>query len=321
MEEIKLFSEGPVNTELINKSWEASFQKAFPKGYWDWRFRNNPFEKEIKACYVISEGLLAAYYSVSPLIINLPSGKKAKAGLMNMGFTHPDFQGRGYYVKINQLLHERLKEEGYACCFGFANHNSHYPYRRYIGWNDLSVLNIFNRSYLKLHDLKSKIPDLKIEIRSMDLKGIEIASNLSVCSEDLIYTPRIFEFLKWRILDNPKNVYEYCKISLSGKIIALIIFKVYQNTSVDIMEFFYNREIEKDKNNILLESLNYIQNLKRNDINLWSNLFTEEHIVLEKHGFKESNFSTYFGIMNFTAESQFLDYKNWHYRFIDSDVY
>jgi hypothetical protein len=70
------------------------------------------------------------------------------------------------------------------------------------------------------------------------------------------------------------------------------------------MEFFYDSEIVKDKNDILIESLNYIQFHRKVDINIWSNLHSEEHLVLEKNGFMETKFSTYFGVIKFKRGSR-----------------
>jgi hypothetical protein len=321
MEEFNIFWEKPIDIKLIRKSWEAAFKRSFPEGYWEWRFLNNPFDKNVKAAYVKCDGVLAAYYSVSPLEMRLPNGQLVKAGLMNMGFTHPDYQGKGYYIKINRLLHAKLKDEGYLCVFGFANQNSHYPYRKYLHWNDLSVTNDFCRSLIRFNELILEIPTSSTKIKKVDSTILEKASTLSACCEDLIHIPRVLKFLNWRILNNAVNNYEYYQVIKNDKIVAITIFKVYNNKSIDIMEFFYDSEIVKDKNDILIESLNYIQFHRKVDINIWSNLHSEEHLVLEKNGFMETKFSTYFGVIKFKGEAGLLKYKNWHYRFIDSDVY
>jgi len=60
---------------------------------------------------------------------------------------------------------------------------------------------------------------------------------------------------------------------------------------------------------------------KVNRINIWSNLYTEEHIQLEKLGFRETYFNTYFGIIPFKNYKEIFDVRNWHYRFIDSDLF
>jgi len=321
MEEVCYFSEKPIDLGLIQASWEAAFKRSFPNKYWNWRFLENPFENEIKVAYIINNETVAAYYAVSPLLIQMPDGQIVKSGLMNMGFTHPDFQGKNYYLKINNFLHERLKSENYNCCFGFANHNSHYPYRKYLNWHDLSILSNIKRTFH--HEIKNSdnISELSFEISGIDESIIQQASLFNTCQKGLIHAPRSFSFLKWRILNHPFNKYECCRIYKSKKLCAIIFFKEYNQQVIDIIEYLFDPDIVAEKDKTLCMTLNYIQNSREMEISLWSNLYSEEHIQLEKYGFVEQSFSTYFGIINFNNHPSLNSIANWHYRYIDSDVY
>ena len=50
-------------------------------------------------------------------------------------------------------------------------------------------------------------------------------------------------------------------------------------------------------------------------------LHTEEHLILEKIGFREETVTTHFGVIDFTGQDGISDIRNWHYRFLDSDLY
>jgi hypothetical protein len=54
---------------------------------------------------------------------------------------------------------------------------------------------------------------------------------------------------------------------------------------------------------------------------MWSNLHSTEHVELEKFGFQETVFSTYFGVILFDKIPELAKYKKWHYRLMDSDVF
>ena len=56
-------------------------------------------------------------------------------------------------------------------------------------------------------------------------------------------------------------------------------------------------------------------------INMWSNLNSEEHLMLEKIGFIECQFNAYFVYYPINIIFNNIDIKDMHYRFIDSDVY
>lgn len=319
-----LFQEYPIDFESVKKSWKEAFVRDIEIKYWYWRFENNPYDSQIKAAYIIDEDEVAAFYAVSPCQIVLPENQIVKAGLMNMGFTHPRFQGKGYYLKVNQLLHNQLKQEGYACCFGFANHNSHYPYRKHLGWKDLSLLTNFERKPGDLERGSYFTFGNKYIIEEANNENISKIAKFSVLNESRIVVRRDNEFLQWRIVNNPIHKYYVLKPNAGQSPEVVIVYKIYQNETVDILEIFYNAEANHSQLELyseIIESLNFLQNCYKAKLSLWSNLYSEEHLQLEKAGFREATFSTYFGIQNFTNNSDLEKISNWHFRYIDSDVY
>ncbi|MCU0379381.1 MAG: GNAT family N-acetyltransferase [Bacteroidales bacterium] len=319
-ESIHLYKDRPVEQNLIRNSWEAAFGREMPDGYWDWWFRGNPFDAEPKIAYIMCDGVVAAYYAVTPLLARLLDDTIERCGLMNMGFTHPDYQGRGYYLIINRLLHDSLKDEKYSFLFGFANHNSHYPYRRHLGWNDLAVQNIFCRGLKEIRKVSDEKCSITFSLSGLDAKAIEFMSGSKTCERGVCIV-RSREYLEWRLLNHPVNRYECCEARINGKTAAILVYKKYRNTHIDAIEFFYSPEFTQVKDSLLVQSLDFLQHNTARDANIWSGLYTDEHLLLEKHGFVESGFSAYFGMIGLKSRPELMDIRNWHYRLIDSDVF
>ena len=99
MSKVEIYHNKPLSIDLIKDTFEASFNIIFDKEYWQWRFLNNPNNKKTYISYIVENGVLAAYYAVSPMIIII-DGKEEKVALSNMTMTHPDFRGRGYFKKL-----------------------------------------------------------------------------------------------------------------------------------------------------------------------------------------------------------------------------
>ncbi|MDD3235127.1 MAG: GNAT family N-acetyltransferase [Candidatus Cloacimonetes bacterium] len=324
MPEIKYFWENPVDLSLIREAWEAAFSRVLPVSTWEkvwiWRFQANPACEQALAAYILEDDRIACFYAVSPMTIMHPDGSKIKSGLMNMGFTHPEFQGRGYYLELNVRMHERLKSMGYECLFGFANHNSHYSYRKHLNWQDLSLLTNFQllKNTVKSGLLKNG------EYQTDDIELNEtVVDSMGSCfvTEERYHIQRSAAFLKWRLIENPTQKYLCLTTFRSGDILAYTVYKRFGRNEVDIMEIFYTTIGLTAYKEILASIMSCLLSKGINSINIWSNLFSDEHLELEKMGFREHNVSTHFGVIDFSGRKDISLISNWHYRFIDSDVY
>ena len=317
MSKIELYHNKPLSLDLIEKTFEASFNIEFDKAYWEWRFLNNPNSNKTYISYIIEDEVLAAYYAVSPLKI-MVDGKEQKIALSNMTMTHPNYRGRGYFKKLAQKLFENLKNEGFVGVFGFANHNSHYGFRKYLNWADFASLNIFNlkaNNFIPPNNLDYKIEFTIENINSDSLKYLSKLEAVHIAKTHLI---RDEENIKWRLLNNPSNQYKVQIGKANDEVKSLLFFKNY-NTEIDIIEFYYNSEIQA--NELLIHNIDALIKNENTAINIWSNLHSEEHLLLEKHGFQETIFNSYFGLIPLDNNNKLLDFSNWHYRFLDSDIF
>ena len=320
MKKIQLYFKKELSLKQINDTFIKSFNQKFNLEYWKWRFLQNPNNKKIYISYVIENDILASYYAVSPCTIYL-NGIKHKIALSNMTMTHPDYQGKGYFKQVALGLYSKLKEDGFIGVYGFANKNSHYGFRKYLNWHDLAAINTFQVKQDSFRYFLLKMKDeFDFEVQKIADNKLDFIDNM-VINKSIINLSRDKKNIRWRLSDNPDNKYFVLNIIKENQISGTLLFKYFNTEEVDIMEFFIDQNVYNIKSEIIGAGINYLLKDKAKKINIWSNLHSSEHLYLEKLGFNEKDFNTYFGVIPFVSDSILLDVKNWHYRFFDSDVY
>ncbi len=321
--EIKKYSEKEIPFEIISETFKASFHKDLEKEYWEWRFLTNPNDKKKYIHYITDNEKLAAYYAVSPNTLILKDGQTFKVALSNMTMTHPEYQGHGFFSKIAKSLFEELKENGYKAVYGFANHNSHYGFRKNLGWIDLFALNSFK---LEQNDLKKKNNKSIFNFKISELTEDHLQNTTTmICSENYISLTRDVDNLRWRLLNNPSVKYQSLEVYKDNTLCLMIFFKFFGEIEIDVLELFFMKDPRENKNILLFEAFQFLIESYRKNLNIWSNLNSDEHLYLESIGFKETSFSTYFGVIPLTDDRLINSYitnnRLWHFRFFDSDIY
>jgi hypothetical protein len=320
MSEVSFYFDTPIDLSKIRATFELCFNQKFDEKYWKWRFTKNPFSNKIYISYIMKDETLASYYAVSPCKINF-KGETSLMALSNMTMTHPDFRGKGYFTLLANELFRVLKNDNYIGVYGFANNNSHYGFRKNLRWQDLSILNEFSVAEISKRTQRFlSSSDFVCEVVDVDYNLNQKVNQFEYVKEKITVI-RSFEYLKWRINDNPSQKYFACVVIKDNNIVGYIPFKKYQQ-SIDLMDYLYSPELREQKNIILISGINHLLNTYQSKVNIWSNLFSDEHLNLEKFGFTEKKFYTYFGVIPFNQNDDYLlNYKNWHIRFTDSDVF
>jgi len=226
-------------------------------------------------------------------------------------------RGKGYFKQLANSLFDNLKDNNFIGIFGFANHNSHYGFRKYLNWQDLSILNLFQVKPNQFRNIKIIDNGIKLSYEDLTDELITAISNLKVVNSNKIHIKRDSKNIEWRLKNNPSNVYKTQVGRLNNQIVSILLYKKYKN-EIDILEFFFSNI---DNSELLNYHISNLITKFNSTINLWSNLHSLEHINLEKQGFQETNFNTYFGVIPFIDNPKLVEYKNWHYRFIDSDIF
>ena len=320
MKKIKFYFEEELSLKQINDTFMKSYDQKLNIEYWKWRFLQNPNNEKVYISYIMENDIIASYYAVSPCTIYL-NGIEHKIALSNMTMTHPDHQGKGYFKQVASGLYYKLKEDGFIGVYGFANANSHYGFRKYLNWHDLAAINTFQVEQNSFRYFLLKMKDeFDIELQKIDNKQLDIIDNM-VINKSIINLSRNKKNIRWRLLDNPDNKYFALNIIKENKISGTLLYKYFNTEEIDILEFFINQEVYNIKDEIIGAGVYYLLKDKVKKINIWSNLYSSEHLYLEKIGFLEKDFNTYFGVIPFVNDNILLDIKNWHYRFFDSDVY
>jgi hypothetical protein len=319
LEQVKFFWEEPVDLSLIASSWEAAFKRKFAYDEWEWRFINNSYISDIYSSYITVKGLLASFYAVSPLALVTPEAEKLKTGLMVAGLTHPEFRSKRYFVQTIEELNRVLSQKGFDFIFAFANHNSHYSVRKYLNWQDIGIITNFTLNTASATSMQS---NTAFSVTDLPLTGdlTEKLSHFIVCS-DKYHVDRSSVYLNWRILQHPTKKYRAAGVWLGSELRAVVIYKSYNATEADLMEIFYAEESDLASEHILSALVAFLTRNGASKLNIWSNLFSDEHLCLEKLGFAEDRFSAYFGLIKLNNQSVSTQISDWHYRFLDSDVY
>lgn len=314
--DIKFYYDDPISVDLIEATFKKSFSRDFDRKYWDWRFLKKPRNSKTYINYIIENNELAAYYAITPEIIYIDQ-KPHKIALSNMTMTHPDYQGKGYFKLLANAMYDELKKDNFIAVYGFANSNSHYGFRKYLNWKDLSILNIFK---LKKEDFRGFLIKKSTSLKISILENIDFTTcELNNILKKKTHISRDKEDLNWRLKENPNNTYQILEAK-TNTVSMKIIFKSYKN-EIDIIEVFDNCADSSEYELFLTNSIHYLMETVAETINLWSNLHDLEHLFLEKIGFKEDAFNTYFGIIPLKNVNKLDNIKNWHYRFYDSDIF
>lgn len=318
---IKLFEydKAPLQVGEIQELFFRSFNQKIDNEYWFWRFKNNPNSEKVYIVYAKDGDQLVAYYAVSPVKINTSNGERMVA-LSNMTMTHPDYQGKGLFKQLASQLFDLLKEDGFDGVFGFANNNSHYGFRKNLGWIDISILNVLScaSNQFRSHILKIN-EDYNFQIVAPEKLDLSNFDSLNRTNQPIstVFDSKMYD---WRFIDIPNKTYKCVEFSLGQTLLGIVAFKEYGD-DIDLMEYWYNENTHIDKDTGLIHILNFIFKTYSGNINIWSNIHTSEHLILEKFGFQETHFNSYFGFIPFTNDDDYLKLSNWHYRFTDSDIF
>jgi hypothetical protein len=298
MIEFRDYDQEPLKIENIKHLFELSFKRKFNIDNWRWRFENNPVQERVYISYAFEKNKLISYYAVSPQIFNVKSENK-KMALSMMTMTHPEFSGRGLFRKLAENVYKNLKEDGFNCVYGFANTNSHYGFRKYLNWQDLTAV------YNLKHD-STNINNKEIIHKPTVYNSNNIIINNNISSK---LNKEIYD---WRFVKNPNH--NYFEFITSNK--SKFIYKIYNKDTLDIVyHFSSSNKFSVD----LMEFLKYFSSTFK--INIWINLNSEKHIIAEKLKFKPSSFNSYLGIIPLNSDEYIMDYKNWDINMMNSDIF
>jgi len=294
------------------------FNKEMTLEAWNWRFKNNPFTKDV-FIYLMWEGeQLIGHYAVSPVEMKL-QGKVIKTALSMTTMTHPDHGGKGIFSKLAANLYKDLKEEfGYKFIWGFPNNNSHYGFIKNLGWQDIAVIPMLSGKISELRLKKEEKVPFNLGGNFDDNTVVKINNS----GKD-IKINKTQAYLEWRYTNNPTANYKILQLENgNGTAVYKVInsFEEDGGYEIDLMELSFEDDI-----NILNRLLNSIINnepdIKLIQFNIWKSIFSSNRILLEKLGFKITQPLTYLGYLDFDNSKLISHYQNWEIGLGYSDVF
>lgn len=313
--EIKNYKKG--DEIYILDLFKTSFKKDMNKSFWEWRFLNNPFTKDLYIKLMWDGNKLIGHYAVSPINMII-DGIVVKTALSMTTMTHPDYGGQGIFSKLAESLYEDLRDDGYKMVWGFPNNNSHYGFNKNLKWNDIALQGMMT---LDVNDYFNKSITTTVDYELLNTFNNSIVNSLN-SSTKIVKVHRTIDYLNWRYLSNPTENYKIIKLKDTNSFIIYKVFTSFVDSTkkeVDIMDFYFNAKLDNLKN-LLFAVLNEEDSVTQ--FNLWDSLFSDNQIVLEKAGFRINAPVTYLGYRNLDEfNGSEHDYKNWEVRFSYSDVF
>ncbi|WP_107942123.1 GNAT family N-acetyltransferase [Metasolibacillus fluoroglycofenilyticus] len=295
--------------ESLNKLFSMTFEREIHPEYLRWRYLQNPSE-DLLVAVAIENNEIVANYSASPCSI-IFNGQTYKTALSMTTMTHPEYNGRGLFTKLADLLYLEMKKRGYSLIWGFPNNNSHGIFKSKLGWEDIYEIPTFKLELSKTRDiLIEKTYTLELDNTFENFKAYPIRRKIQV--------EKSKEFYKWRYTNNPINEYFNCNLKYLEEYKANIVYKNFGD-SVDIVEI--EGESDEFKLILLQKLILELKDQGKRDINCWLNISGNLHNLLERIGFYNTSPITYFGGKNLGGNLEICNYKIWDISMGDSDVY
>ena len=290
------------------------FNREISEEFLTWRYLNNPLE-DILVNAALENNKVIANYSVSPCKICV-NGNIEKAALSMTTMTHPDFRGRGLFVKLANSLYEKMKEYDYRAVIGFPNRNSHFIFVNRLNWRDVCEMPTMK---LNLSTIGSLVNYRSFNIIN-DKKFLLDYSKLINNHNEKMRVYKDLKYLKWRFRDNPVNKYDNYVIVQGQSVVSSIVTKKFNNSEIDIVEI---NSLEDYYTKQILEGV--IKKGKKDDlkyVNMWCQLNDIMYEAVKEYGFVNCEPISYFGVKDFKEKSTDLSAcDNWNIQMGDSDVY
>lgn len=303
----------------ILELFEIVFKQKLSIENWYWRFRDNPAgQYMIKLMW--DKERLVGHYAVSPVIMNVDNQQILTAHSLTT-MTHPDYTGRGIFKTLSKAMYQNLENnQDCKAVWGFPNNNSHYGFVKRLEWKNLAILHTLGLDY---NQLKPK--GVSFNVKAIDKFDFTHQSFISSKIRNLakVFIETNTSYLNWRFINKPNSNY-FCFEFDKDSNKAILIVKPYllknkNEYQLNILACYIdNYENIHDYLWYITEALN----LKFTNITLWENIFSPDHLILEKQGFVPILPQTYFASRTHKSMPVcFTDFRKWNISMSYSDVF
>src|SRR5665213_2921074 len=116
-------------------------KERYNSTYLRWLYYENP-NGAVVGFDAWDDDRAVAHYVCIPLLANIQSGGPRKVLLSLNTATHPDYQGRGLFVKLASETYALAAEQGYDAVIGVANANSTHGFVNRLGFQLVTPLSV-----------------------------------------------------------------------------------------------------------------------------------------------------------------------------------
>ncbi|MBR2737930.1 MAG: GNAT family N-acetyltransferase [Lachnospiraceae bacterium] len=280
-----------------------------------WRYLESPYEG-LFSCIAVDRGRLIANYSASPIALSY-HGEPLKAALSLNTMTHPDYIGKGLFVKLASSVYQHLYETGHQMILGFPNNISNRTFVTKLGWKDIC----------EIPTLQLDVKNVKKRKTAVDFDIIEDNNFLleynGLATRDEIAVLKPVEYLRWRFEKHPANRYYNFAIceKKNGAVSSRIIIKEFRDR-INIVDSSFRNEEELYL--LINRVIEFALEKEKTFVTMWSKLGSWEHIALEGYGAVLTSPVTYFGANVFGDNVDKEDIYNanaWRLSMSDDNVY
>lgn len=295
---------------LYRKCFTAKINEKIVK----WRYLENP-HNDLLVCVAIDNGRLIANCAASPCEIYY-KGKLEKSAISLNLMTDPEYRGRGIFVDLAKRLYSHMEQLGYKSVLEFPNYIS----------NPTLIKHLGRHTIYEIPTLKLILSDFIKEIESDQLILVDDEFELNYYPfkhrTKTIYLNKNREYLKWRYFQNPQNEYKNFVILDDNRVVrSFLICKEYEE-QLNIVDYCFYEECDIEP--LIFKGIEYAKKLNKESVTIWSQIGTDEHLFLQKLGFRNNYPITYFSGRLFSSSDalhDFYDYRNWFVTMGDNNVY
>ena len=308
------YKEGDENQIL--ELFKLAFKKEMSIEYWNWRYKQNPFDNQLRIKLMWDGDLLVGHYAVSPLFLKV-NNETCQAALSMTTMTHPNYTGKGIFKTLATELYNDLEtNSNYRLIWGFPNGNSHYAFIKNLNWLDVNTIPMLTLSDMNFEKFK---PIAYETVEQFTEVHANVLNSMSNKTETAVY--KTVQYLNWRYISNPS--YTYYSVSINSDPQSFIVFKIYiSNNEIDIVEIG-SPTFEFSFNKLIGAILSFTKdnNIKVNSINLWWSVFHENYQTIEKSYFTMNTPVTYLGYRPLKLLKSNIQPNKWQFSLGDSDVF
>jgi hypothetical protein len=287
--EIKVFNDSPPISKLVDlaKSYYQSGEIISEK-YLDWQYNKNPFGYPYYSL-AFDKDLVVGQYLVIPLKYRI--NNSIINGTLSLNtLTHPNYQGKGLFIKMATETYEFCRKSNISLTVGFPNPLSYGGFVKKLNFKSLGYCDLmicvlrpftFLKNQFQLKKKKNKHGgdvEIKIELKNRsncntiitnlttnDCKSYDIFWNSITEKSNLISLDKTWDYINWRYFEIPSRKYYLIKSVQNGIITSVCAFRVEKvlgtNTAI-IMDLLMLDECDAK---LLLKEIK--RNLRKNKIN------------------------------------------------------